>query len=83
VRFPARSSYRQLLDHRFSRGALGNLANPGGSAILTGIAVAPPGLGEGFVAIPALSGFGLALFTLALCAVAVRLSLRRRVAALS
>lgn len=60
---------------------IGILTQPGGSAFLSGIAVAPPGLGESVVEIPALSGVGLGLFALALCTVAVRRSLRRRVAA--
>ena len=57
---------------------IGLIANPGGAAILCGIAVAPPGLGEGVVAIPALSPLGIALFALALCAAAFRRSARRR-----
>lgn len=62
---------------------IGLIAQPGGSAFLSGIAVAPSGLGESVVEIPALSGVGLGLFALALCSVAVRRSLRRRVAASS
>ncbi len=57
---------------------IGILAEPGGLAILSGIAVAPPGLGEGVVAIPALSRFGIALFAVVLCAAALRKSQRRR-----
>lgn len=57
---------------------IGILAQPGGLAILSGIAVAPPGLGEGVVAIPALSRFALGLFALALGAAALRISQRRR-----
>lgn len=57
---------------------VGLIAQPGGSAILSGIAVAPPGLGEGVVAIPALSRFGSGLFALALGATAFLVSRRRR-----
>lgn len=57
---------------------IGILVEPGGSAFLSGIAVAPPGLGGGVVEIPALSRFGIVLFALALCAAALHRSARRR-----
>ena len=60
---------------------IGLIAQPGGSAILCGISVAPPGLGEGVVAIPALSRVGLGLFALALGTAALRVAGRKRVAA--
>ncbi len=57
---------------------VGDIAPPSGSSFLSGIAVAPPGLGGGVIEVPALSRFGIGLFALALCAAALRRSARRR-----
>ena len=78
--YPADDEYR-LFEVDLGSGALreiGNIAPPSSGAILSGIAVAPSGLGGSVVEIPALSRSGLALFALALCAAALRLSRRRR-----
>ncbi|MEO8197895.1 MAG: hypothetical protein ABI689_14355 [Thermoanaerobaculia bacterium] len=58
--------------------AIGEIAPPSESSFLSGIAVAPPGLGGGVVEVPALSRFGLGLFAVTLGAVALRMSQRRR-----
>lgn len=57
---------------------IGVIAPPSDTSFLSGIAVAPPGLGGSVVDVPALSRFGIGLFALALCAAALRTSRRRR-----
>lgn len=60
---------------------IGNIAPPSEGAILSGIAVAPPGLGGSVIEIPALSRSGIVLFALALCAARLWMSQGRRSAA--